>query len=60
MDDEKNERYLTALENRNKIEYAKVQAGKARTGWAVVLILAATPVWGLPLSVALWRAAFGN
>lgn len=60
MDDEKNERYLTALENRNKIEYAKVQATKARTGWVALLVIAATPVWGIPLAVTLWRAAFGN
>jgi hypothetical protein len=60
MDEEKNERYLQALEHRNKIEFAKHQTSTRRFTLAVLLTPVAAAVWGIPLAVILWRAAVGS
>lgn len=60
MDEKQNERFLQALERRNELEHQRVQQARGRVGWKALLVIVATPVWGIPLAVTLWRAAFGN
>lgn len=59
MNEEKDERYIAAMEARNKIEYTRLQRSQQRLGLGVLVTIGAAVIWGIPLAVTLWRAAFG-
>lgn len=60
MDEERDERYVKAAEQRVQVEFEKHQASTRRLGLMVLLVPIAAIVWGIPLAVILWRAAIGN